>query len=236
MRKAFVIVTVAIVILSLLLPTVSASASQDHIKLRVFIHYPKQARPGSQPGTCDPEEGYTTGYATAGWKLPGPVVYHVNYSTVPSTVSDVKTAIANSFNAWKFGGVSFSEGTATAARGAKYDGENVVVWGNVPSGAIAVTYTWYNSNTGMAVECDTVMAKSLPWKYTPVSNPDSSCADLYYYDVQDILTHEVGHWMGLADLYATANHDLTMYGYGDKGEVKKDSLESGDLDGLNAIY
>lgn len=234
MRKPLLITLAAVIALSLLLPTLAVSASQDHVKLKVFVHYPKDARPGSQ-GTCDPTSTNPSGFGTTGWVLPGPVVYHVNYSTIPSTVSNAQAAIAKSFGAWKVGNISFSEGSTTTARGYKYDGQNVVVWGSVPSGAIAVTYTWYNS-AGVAVECDTVMGKSLPWKYTAVSNPDSTCADLSSYDVQNILTHEVGHWMGLNDLYGAADHDLTMYGYGDKGELKKDTLANGDNAGLNALY
>jgi len=38
-------------------------------------------------------------------------------------------------------------------------------------------------------------------------------------DVQDIVTHEFGHWFGLDDLYSEADYWLTMYGYADYGET-----------------
>jgi hypothetical protein len=164
------------------------------------------------------------------------VTYRVNYGSIPSSVVDGRTAIANSFGAWNAAGAfKFAEGAPTTVRGYKYDGQNVVVWGNVPGGAIAVTYTWYYAD-GTVAETDTVMGKSLPWKYTSVSNPDAVCGPLNAYDVQDILTQEVGHWVGLDDLYAAADHDLTMYGYGSLGELKKDTLAAGDLAGVKAIY
>ena len=56
------------------------------------------------------------------------------------------------------------------------------------------------------------------------------------YDVRNIATHEVGHVCGLADLYTARSSEQTMYGYGGIGEVKKDSLASGDIAGLQKLY
>jgi len=53
--------------------------------------------------------------------------------------------------------------------------------------------------------------------------------------VQDIATHEFGHWVGLDDLYSDADKDLTMYGFGAGGELKKRTLGTGDADGANAV-
>lgn len=41
--------------------------------------------------------------------------------------------------------------------------------------------------------------------------------------------------MGLDDLYEDPQQDLTMYGYGDKGELKKDTLGRGDQLGIDAL-
>jgi hypothetical protein len=53
--------------------------------------------------------------------------------------------------------------------------------------------------------------------------------------VQNIATHEFGHWVGLDDLYATTDKDLTMYGYGETKELKKDSLGLGDITGATTV-
>ena len=131
----------------------------------------------------------------------------------------------------------FVEGAATRIKVAKNDGVHVVAWGSVSSrNAIAVTYTWYIPSTGEVVDQDVIMNANLPGSYTSVGNPDQVCGGLTSYDVRNILTHEVGHWVGLDDLYGSVDQDLTMYGYGDKGELKKDTLSNGDKLGMVAIY
>jgi hypothetical protein len=55
-------------------------------------------------------------------------------------------------------------------------------------------------------------------------------------DVQNIMTHEFGHWCGLADLYNDVDYWLTMYGYAGYGEIYKRSLGLGDINGLRAVY
>ena len=55
------------------------------------------------------------------------------------------------------------------------------------------------------------------------------------YDVQNIATHEFGHWVGLEDLYDEADGDLTMYGFSAGGEIKKRSLGTGDITGKNEL-
>jgi len=39
----------------------------------------------------------------------------------------------------------------------------------------------------------------------------------------------------LDDLYASADKDLTMYGYGDMAELKADTLGLGDVTGVNTV-
>lgn len=49
------------------------------------------------------------------------------------------------------------------------------------------------------------------------------------FDVQNVATHEFGHFLPLRDLYAPQDSEQTMYGYTGLGETKKRSLEWGDL-------
>lgn len=239
------LLAIALVLVLVVLAAAPAMAdppadSKDTIKLKVYVHYPKPGKPQPQPGVCDPTQNETSNYGLAGWKRSGTVTYRVNYSSIPSTVVNPQPAITNSFEVWEQhtgGKVNFVEGAPTTLTRYARDGVNLVAWGRVSaSGAIAVTYTWYNATTGEAVEQDVIMNSKLPWKQTYVSNPDAVCGDLYAYDVQNILTHEVGHWVGLDDLYDDVDQDLTMYGYGDKGELKKVTLGLGDVKGMDALY
>lgn len=63
----------------------------------------------------------------------------------------------------------------------------------------------------------------------------STSGDPYSYDVQNVATHELGHWLNLGDKYDSSYYD-TMYGYVYTGETWKRTLESDDLAGINYIY
>lgn len=54
-------------------------------------------------------------------------------------------------------------------------------------------------------------------------------------DFDNIATHELGHSVGLADLYNTCV-DETMYGYSSNAETIKRDLNSGDIAGINSLY
>lgn len=55
-------------------------------------------------------------------------------------------------------------------------------------------------------------------------------------DLQNILTHELGHAVGLGDLYNSDCSEETMYGWSTEGETKKRDLNEGDIAGLNILY
>jgi len=55
-------------------------------------------------------------------------------------------------------------------------------------------------------------------------------------DFENIATHELGHSVGLGDLYDTKCSEQTMYGYASLGETKKRTLEDGDIEGVHRLY
>ena len=55
-------------------------------------------------------------------------------------------------------------------------------------------------------------------------------------DLQNIAIHELGHGIGLLDVYEDACADVTMYGYGTEGETKKRTLETPDITGYTEMY
>lgn len=211
------------------------------VRVRVFVHEAK----GPQPVTLspvlacsDPDSSAVVG--PTGWKLPtGAWTYQLNVGSVPSSVggSNFVTVANNVFNNWQStqGKVTFTRGADTTANKQALDWKNIVSWGRTSGTALAVTYTRYYTATGIVADVDTIMNQKFPWSWTdPAINQCSLYSNTY--DSQDILTHEIGHWMGLNDHYTSAYVDNTMFGYGSQGEVKKDTLTTGDKTGVNSIY
>ncbi len=216
------------------------------LRVHVFVHEPKPSKPASTQSpslVCNlPDPNSTAVVPPAGWHLPSTWTYTLNPSSVPSSVGsgNLATIAGNAFTKWMSavgGKVTISKTSSdTTVNRAKFDGKNIIAWGRTSASALAVTYTWYytsGSLAGQAAEEDTIFNKQYPWFW---NSSDPSCTDSNSYDAQDILTHETGHWMGLNDTYDAAFIDNTMYGYGSKGEVKKDTLTTGDTLGVQAIY
>jgi len=65
---------------------------------------------------------------------------------------------------------------------------------------------------------------------------DWGIADENKMDFENIATHELGHAVGLGDLYDTKCSEQTMHGYASYGETKKRTLEAGDIAGISALY
>ena len=146
------------------------------------------------------------------------------------------TLASNSFNTWSTPDVSskvnFVKGANTSTSRARYDAQNIISWGRTSGSALAVTYTWYYTASGQVAETDTIFNNKFAWQWSSQTN----CAYQGYYDAQNILTHELGHWVGLNDNYATSYANNTMFGYGSPTEVKKNSLATGDTSTVNSIY
>jgi hypothetical protein len=209
---------------------------------RVFIHLPRTGKP-NHLGTCAvTKDDNVNHYGLAGWRLPdGGITWHLSDATVPSSVgaSVAVEALSQAFGAWTAVDPNkvFIYGGPTTVRRPRLDFINTVMWGRISAGAIAITYIRYQTATGIVVDVDTVFNSRYPWAAFLDSGDCSSLYDAY--DVQNIATHEFGHWVGLDDLYSTdveaPDTDLTMYGYGAGGELKKRTLGTGDKTGANAV-
>ena len=208
------------------------------VKVRVFVHAPKEQLVAAPSFVCelsDPDSSATVG--SAGWHLPANVTYQLNPSSVPTSVGsgNLSTIVGNGFSDWSSASgnkISFSRGADTTVDRSANDGKNIVAWGRTSGQALGVTYVRYNTSTGAVVDVDTIMNKKFAWSW---ANSDI-CANPTTYDAENILTHELGHWVGLDDVYTSDFVNNTMYGYGAKGEVKKNTLTTGDKAGAYHIY
>lgn len=217
-----------------------AIAQKDDVVLKTFVHDPKApGKPLPSSNCAVTTNDQVNDYSLAGWQMPSSGMnYQINFGTKPKNLneSQVLTAMKNSFGAWTTADSDqiFNYTGTTTVKTAKLDGTNAVLWKGISRGALAITYVWYYTATGELVEADTVFNRNYKWNLTALSAGDCGGTDGAY-DVQNIGTHEFGHWVGLDDLYSLADKDLTMYGYGETKELKKDSLGLGDISGVNAI-
>lgn len=113
------------------------------------------------------------------------------------------------------------------------DGTNEFVFGDYPEeGVIGVTVAWgYFSgppSTREIIEFDILFDIDFAWG-DAVDDPERM-------DLQNIATHEIGHGLGLGDLYEESCSAETMYGYSDYGETVKRDLNAGDKRGIQELY
>lgn len=208
------------------------------VRVRVFVHQEKQSKVSASSLVCNLADPDSTAVVTKGnWHLSSSWSYNLNPGSVPVSVgsASLETIAGNGFIDWSSASgnkVIFTRGADTSVDRQSYDGKNIIAWGRTSGTALGVTYIRYLSS-GLVVDVDTIMNKKFPWSW---SN-SATCANTAAYDAENILTHELGHWTGLNDMYDAANYqNATMYGYGAKGEVKKDTLTTGDKNGAVAIY
>jgi hypothetical protein len=207
-------------------------ARPSWVDLRVFIHRPRQVKPRNL-GTCVPSTNPNVNdFDLAPWHLSGPIVWSLNRSTVPPSVSGSVDSVLNESASTWFNGV-FSQGPDTRAKRARLDNVNAIMWKKLERSTVGVTFVWFSNLTGEVVEVDMVFNKRHPWAVFPDS-PECQSSPVAY-DLKNVATHEFGHWVGLEDLFDDADRDLTMYGFSAGGEVKKRTLGTGDISGRNAL-
>jgi hypothetical protein len=235
MKRSLVAICVAIALILGLSSAVSAAEppkkpiTPPQLKEITFIHYAGPDRPGRpQPSPVD-----NSAYELLGVFLPDTVTYYVNPSGAPvGALAEIESA----FETWDAvtGTELFNPALQTTVSGLSLDGQNTISWvGIVPTSIIAMTRMWY-SDDGAIVEFDIVFNALLKWGIDPDNEGRLKLKNAY--DVQNIATHEAGHVVGLADLYEDQYRELTMYGYGSKGETIKISLEEGDIAGTRYLY
>jgi hypothetical protein len=120
------------------------------------------------------------------------------------------------------------------------DGKNVHLWtsdARLSDNTIAMTGTWANTLTGVAVESDCWYNNRFTWRIDDDGLYGSGDGTV---DIRTIAQHELGHTLGLADLYPEDNNyrpsweAQTMWGYNDG--TADWTLNSGDIAGVQKLY
>lgn len=117
------------------------------------------------------------------------------------------------------------------------DNKNEILFGDIDQdGAIAITIVWGifrgAPKDRQLVEWDQIY-DDVDYDWSEDCLTEDCSAKM---DFENIATHELGHTVGLDDLYETTCSQETMYGYADYGEVSKRTLEGGDIAGVKELY
>lgn len=232
-----------VILTSMLVASVGVSVGQPALDQIVLIQHKQDfVKPpwvdDKKPDKEDKYEGYDFLGRNVKWK-DLPIEYVIDPDN-PQGLSEsfVISAIHAGAEEWDSHTSIDLFGTYTIDHDASWDsdtpdGRNEMIFGDYPQEnviAVAVVWGYFLGNPQMReiIEFDILFDVDFPWGDATI---DPSVMDL-----QNIATHEIGHGIGLADLYDSKYSEETMYGYASYGEIKKRDLYIGDISGLHKLY
>ncbi|MDP9150786.1 MAG: matrixin family metalloprotease [Myxococcota bacterium] len=175
--------------------------------------------------------------------------------SIEDAVKGGADAVARAAGVWSATGGAPALSTTSASRPSKpaLDGQNTILYAEdfAPAGnALAVTVTSYDDSTGNIVDVDVVVNGNHSFSVLPAGAraadgvsavaTDGGQSDkegskhAAPFDFQHVVTHEVGHALGLGDV--RDGHSAVMYAYSAPGDASVRVLSTDDVDGINAIY
>lgn len=256
MSKKLSYVIVLLVLVLIVLTTYPALAKKgqkgnDRILSKItFIHYKKgHAKPpwagGGKKDDTQNDGIYAYIAKGARWKATEPIFLNPLCNDPSAGQSLVISAASAGMSEWEAYAPFDIFGALTVTENVDYNGQTEYVayndgafreyntisfgsWNN--SDVIAITTVW-GYFTGRPASREIVEAHML-------MNDDYIWGDSTptMMDLQNIFTHELGHWAGMGDLYEVAAVEETMYGYSENGETKKRDLYNGDITGIAELY
>ncbi len=173
------------------------------------------------------------------------ITYYINRKgseQLGGLTDELLATIEASFAAWEdvdCSNISFALGGLTCNTNVGREDEditggnqNLVLWEESnwteSTDAIAITVVSPDPNTGEILDADIVM-NGQHFRFDILSNPNDTVAD-----VQNTLTHEVGHLIGFN--HETDEPAATMFPNAVPGELDKRDLHPDDIAGLCAVY
>ena len=239
-------------------PRTDNSRGNGNLEKIVIVHYKKGfGRPTcNNNGICEPELGEKRNCADCkNGEEPEPDTCYgligVKWKTLPTdlvinpdnpfglTEAFVTSTVMTSAGTWDaatseqlFSGYTIDYSADYDEFSWQTDGRNEIVFGTEDPGIIAVAMVWGyfrgRPSQRRIVEFDIKLNNYYTW--------GDATSDPSVMDIENIVTHELGHGLGLDDMYDTACSEVTMYGYSDNGETSKRTLEEPDITGLQELY
>lgn len=208
-----------------------------------FVHYrAESAKPASKPAKPGASRCYEYMWRNTKWFSAEP--FYVQNTTAGTNASTVASIMNGAVGRWEDAASADIIANGTAGNGAAgdpgvYNERNEVAFaplGSSMEGAIAVTYVWKTRVGTQLLEWDQIYNTSSEYCWSFSANPNWSGCTGYRNDFDNIATHELGHSMGMSDLYTNSCTAETMYGYASDSETSKRDLNAGDILGISTLY
>jgi hypothetical protein len=160
--------------------------------------------------------------------------------TLANATPAAKDAIMNAFGAWESSGASVPQvsfdSTSTPGEAAQ-DGVNRLLLGpiTVPGQEqdLAITISYADTDSGEMVEADTIFNNAYDWaSIGSAIGKDGACDNRY--DLQNVATHEAGHFFGLGEDYQ--DQATTMYVSSMPCQISKRTLSASDVSVVSGLY
>lgn len=253
MNKKLLCLALAVVIVgTIFVSAYLASAApqgkgNDRVLSKVkFIHYRKgYGKPAGTPGggkAKDKDEGYYT-YIAKGAKWKRVENYQLNPTYGDLAETFIENAVVAGMDEWELYAIFDMFGQLTIDGEASYEGgayrgdaphDSTISFGSYGNTNVIAVATVWGYFGGPPSQREIVEAHIL------LNDDDIEWGDgrdnPSLMDVQNIVTHELGHCAGMGDLYKTDASEETMYGISDYGETKKRDLDTGDINGITKLY
>jgi len=204
---------------------------KDSLDKITFIHY-KDGKVKAIDHNA--KDGTSSCYKLIGVKWHTTPTYMINPANSQGLIEDfITSAISTSAETWDSATSKelFNNQYITnyAAQYGIQNYQNAIVFGDYPNdNVIAVTSVWFTRVGKRIVEFDMLFNTRFNWGDATINSG--------LMDLQNIATHELGHSVGLADIYSTSCSAVTMYGYSWNGDTSKRDLEQPDIRGLQTLY
>lgn len=194
--------------------------------------------------------GYSDSYSLIGWEINSPLQLYlrndVNLAGKGLVPEETGKAIVTAAETWDSHTTSaelFSDNIviSSSVSADKRDQLSVHAFKPITGAAIAYART-RTDGSGNVVESDVCYNTRYAWSTDwDLSNEKNTLGQYLRADVQSIALHELGHAVGLGDLYLLPEND-NGHGYSDWNQAMNSydgpqhNLGEGDLAGLHAIY